>query len=310
MPMFDTLTPSSPVDLDFENQEQGHEDVVQAEPEQQQELVEQQEEVPNETDSPQDDAPPAEDTGELILGKYRSTAELIKAHENLQKRLGEMGRELGDLRKQTPMEQAQQALQQKAQDEGWTDEQWTQYNERFWDEFNRSPGKAVAQLAADIAQQIVKQEVSPIAQQFEVQRAEKTRTTALQNEFALFETAFDEAGRPLYPDADKLRPAMESKLKENPMLADIVVQQAQARAKGADIGYDILEMLYKSAKADTLTNLRNQAYSNGLQQGVKQAQNKTVGALPKANAKTQTSEPSPEDEIVNGIFTHRKGALF
>lgn len=38
--------------------------------------------------------------GELLLGKYKSTEELVKAHEELQKKLGEQGSELGAAKKQ------------------------------------------------------------------------------------------------------------------------------------------------------------------------------------------------------------------
>ena len=43
----------------------------------------------------------------LILGKYKSVDDLVKAHEALQKRLGDMRNELGNLRRQQQPQQEQ-----------------------------------------------------------------------------------------------------------------------------------------------------------------------------------------------------------
>lgn len=313
MPMFDTPAESSPVNLDFEGHEEGAGQEQQQAEEQQQEMQNQSLEGQQTEETPaQEETPPQEDTGELILGKYKSVDELINAHEHLQKRLGEMRNELGNLRKQQPqfLQQAQQMVQQVAHEQGWTDAQWQQFNERFYEDFNRDPGRTIVQLAQDIAQQIIAKELTPLKAQIELQQQERTRSYALQSELDFMQSAKDQEGKPLFPDVDKLRPEIEAVLKENPGLADIVVQQAGARAMGRADGFGVLELLYKTVMADTLMKYGTKAYFNGLQAGAKQAQAKTTVALPGQSAKQQQTELSPEEEILNGIFAHRKGGLF
>ncbi len=301
MSMFDTPgTVPSPVDLDFEKKETGNE--VQGADNTQQP-------TPDQTDQqPDGQQPPEQDTGELLLGKYKTVEDLSKAHEALQKRLGDMRNELGNLRKQNVQTQPQEQSQSLEQEGEWTPEQWQQYGQQFYQDFTMNPGKAVF----DLMQDVINQAVGPLYELLQGQQMTTAQDNAVNDELDLLATITDENGQPLFPGGGELLGQIENLLQQQPYLRDMLANQGIQRANGqidpSHMG--VLEVLYKAAQAEAATTLGKQAYSQGLNQGRQQAHVKSGAALPKIGAKNQNTQLTPEETIVGEIFAHKKGGFF
>jgi hypothetical protein len=242
----------------------------------------------------------------LILGKYKTTDELIKAHEALQKRLGDMRNELGNLRKQQPQQEPQQAEEQQTEGQ-WTDEQWQDFDRHMSEQYQKHGWKAIWELAVDAARQAV----TPLQEVINNQQLTSEQSRAIDSELSLL-NAVDEDGNPIFPDAEELTADIENFLDKHPYFNDLLFNQYQNRKEGKLDEYDmgVLEVLYKAVKAEKVESLGKQAYAKGLQQGAAQMQAKAGAQMQKPGAKNTNTEPSPEEQIVNDIFAHKRGGFF
>lgn len=243
----------------------------------------------------------------LILGKYKSVDELVKAHEALQKRLGDMRNELGNLRRQQP-QQAQSANEAQQAVEGqWTDEQWKAFDMHMNEQYQKHGWRAIWELAVDAARQAV----TPLQEVINSQQLTNEQSMAIDSELSLLNTV-DEDGNPIFPDAGELATDIENFLDKHPYFNDLLFNQYQNRKEGklGEFDMGVLEVLYKAVKAEKVESLGRQAYSQGLQQGMNQARAKTGAQIQKPGAKNTNTEPSPEEQIINEIFAHKRGGFF
>lgn len=309
MGMFDTPEGTSPVDLDFEKQGNEGQGADNAQPDAQ---------AQGQTGEAQatPEGQPAPEQGNAdekpILGKYKTVDELTKAHEALQKRLGEMRNELGNLRK-APQQGAQQpqndqGQQNTEQPRQWTDQNWQQYDQHMEQQFKQHGWKAVWDMVVDA----VHQGVNPIYGHFQGQEQASAKEQAIDSELGLLLDAADENGQPLFPDAENLKEQIDSFLERHPYFLDLLAQQGTQRKSGQmdPNNPGALEILYNAVKAEAATAIGKQAFNNGLQQGTQQAMAKMGAAIPKAGAKQQNAGASPEEQLVNEIFAHKKGGFF
>lgn len=305
MGMFDD-TPGTSPDLDFENQE-GY--GVEGADDQKPPAVDGDRnpdlDQAGEQDQPEGNEPPEDGNG-LILGKYKTQEDLARAHEALQKRLGDMRNELGQLRQQQPT--GQQVKPQQDDGPQWTEEQWKQFDQQFQRDFVRNPGRAVFNLVNGVLEQAVNPIQETIMSQFETQQ----RESAIVSELGMMVSAINEAGELLFPGVEDLAAQIDGFLEQNPYLLDVIAQQGMARAQGQldESAMGVLEVIYKAVQAENALNAGKQAYQNGLQQGQKSVQAKGQARLPNAGAKKTGGAKTPEDQIVAEIFAHRKGGYF
>lgn len=244
---------------------------------------------------------------QLILGKFKSQEDLARAYQEAQSRLGQMGNELGQLRQQAqaqPQQQQQQMQEQQEQQDDWTEEDWQNYDNQFMQEFAQNPGQTVYGLVTDLMEQYL----SPIYDHFQAQEHEQ----AIENELSLLLTATDETGQPLFPGCEEMADQIDEYLEKYPQFLEGIAQQGMRRSSGEiqDGDYGLLDVLYRAVKAGTTEALGQQAYQTGLQQGAQQARAKAGAGLPKAGAKNTNPNPTPEEEIVNGIMSFKKGGMF
>lgn len=303
MGMFDT--PGTSPDLDFENQDgygvegadnQSGDDNENRNPELEQAGSEQ-----------PGDQPPEDGNGDLILGKYKTQEEFQRAHEALLTRLGQMRNELGQLRQLSTAGQMQ-PQQQANEPSQWTDEQWRQFDRQFQQEFIKNPGRAVFNLVTGVINQVV----NPIQEAIMSQVQSQEQEAAIINELGMMLNAIDESGQLLFPGVEEMAPQIDNYLERHPYLLDLIANQGMARTQGQidDTTMGVLEVIYNAVKAEAAVNAGKQAYQNGLQQGQKSAQIKNQARLPSAGAKQRSGEVSPEEQIVNEIFAHKKGGFF
>ena len=241
---------------------------------------------------------------QLILGKFKSQEDLARAHQEAQSRLGQMGNELGQLRQQAQAQPQQQQQEQAEQEDDWTEEDWQNYDNQFMQEFAQNPGQTVYGLVTDLMEQYL----SPIYDHFQAQEHEQ----AIENELSLLLTATDETGQPLFPGCEEMADQIDEYLEKYPQFLEGIAQQGMRRSSGEiqDGDYGLLDVLYRAVKAGTTEALGQQAYQTGLQQGAQQARAKAGAGLPKAGAKNTNPNPTPEEEIVNGIMSFKKGGMF
>jgi hypothetical protein len=304
MGMFDD-TPATP-DLDFESQGgygtdgAGDQDNPDVEGDRNPDL-----DQAGDQDQPEGNEPPEDGNG-LILGKYKTQEDLARAHEALQKRLGDMRNELGQLRQQQPTGQQPKPQQDDAPQ--WTEEQWKQFDQQFQRDFVRNPGRAVFNLVNGVLEQAVNPIQETIMSQFETQQ----RESAIVSELGMMVSAINDAGELLFPGVEDLAAQIDGFLEQNPYLLDVIAQQGMARAQGQldESAMGVLEVIYKAVQAENALNAGKQAYQNGLQQGQKSVQAKGQARLPNAGAKKTGGAKTPEDQIVAEIFAHRKGGYF
>ena len=241
---------------------------------------------------------------QLILGKFKSQEDLARAYQEAQSRLGQMGNELGQLRQQAQAQPQQQQQEQAEQEDDWTEEDWQNYDNQFMQEFAQNPGQTVYGLVTDLMEQYL----SPIYDHFQAQEHEQ----AIENELSLLLTATDETGQPLFPGCEEMADQIDEYLEKYPQFLEGIAQQGMRRSSGEiqDGDYGLLDVLYRAVKAGTTEALGQQAYQTGLQQGAQQARAKAGAGLPKAGAKNTNPNPTPEEEIVNGIMSFKKGGMF
>jgi hypothetical protein len=241
---------------------------------------------------------------QLILGKFKSQEDLARAYQEAQSRLGQMGNELGQLRQQAQAQPQQQQQEQAEQEDDWTEEDWQNYDNQFMQEFAQNPGQTVYGLVTDLMEQYL----SPIYDHFQAQEHEQ----AIENELSLLLTATDETGQPLFPGCEEMADQIDEYLEKYPQFLEGIAQQGMRRSSGEiqDGDYGLLDVLYRAVKAGTTEALGQQAYQTGLQQGAQQAQMKTKAGLPKAGAKNANPNPTPEEEVINGIMSFKKGGMF
>ena len=302
--MFDTSDDTAPVtqdDFDFEGAGNAAEGAEAKEPDAQQQA----QGAEDGNKAPEDEGNAKE---ELILGKYKTTEDLAKAHESLQKRLGDMRNELGNLRKQAAQPQEQEGQQQQqSSDSGWDDKQWDDFDKHMSEQYSKRGWRAIWELAVDAARQTV----TPLQEVINSEQLTKAQTEAVDSELSLL-GAVDEEGNAVFPDAGELIHDMEAFLDRHPYFIDLLVSQHQNRRAGKlpDTDTGVLEVLYKAVKADKVEGLGRQAYAKGVQQGAAQAQAKAGAGMQKPGAKQTNTEPSPEEQIVNDIFAHKRGGFF
>lgn len=307
MGMFDD-TPAAP-DLNFEKQEGYGEDGAGDQNNPYENEGDRNPDLDNqagEQEQPEGNEPPEDGNG-LILGKYKSVEDLARAHEALQKRLGDMRNELGQLRQQYTTGNKQMQPQQDDMPQ-WTEEQWKQFDRQFQQDFVRNPGRAVFNLVNNVLGQVIKPIQETIMSQFEAQQ----RENAIMSELGLMVSAINDAGELLFPGVEELAPQIDSFLEKNPYLLDILAQQGMARAQGQldETSMGVLEVIYKAVQAESALNAGKQAYQKGLQQGQKSVQAKGQARLPNAGARKTGGTKTPEEQIVDEIFAHRKGGYF
>lgn len=252
--------------------------------------------------------PPEEGHGEeLIMGKYKTQDEFIEAHKSLQKRFGDMRNELGQLRAGQKTQPTQQAEGQQAEGKKWTDQDWQSFDNQFYQRFSQNPGKTVYDLVVDIAGQML----GPLQQHVTSQTQQQAVQTAIDGELQLLLTATDAEGNPVFPDSESLAEQIDAYLEKNPRIVDFLADQGIRRANGeiteSDVG--ILDAIYRAVKAEAVTALGKQAFSQGLQQGMASAQAKAGAAVAKPGAKTGTNL-SPEQRIIEEMMVHKRGGLF
>lgn len=322
MGMFDN-SPASP-DLDFEKQMQEGQEGQGADGQQQQQGSEGQQgqQLDGQQSQQQQNAqqPPEGQQGQgqeqLILGKFKSQDDLVKAYQAAEKRLGQMRNEMGQLRVQPQQQSQQQQVQgqqgqqsqQQEQEVQWTPEQWQAFNQHFNQEFTKNPGQAIWQLVNDAVSQVV----NPLYQTVQGQQQQQMRSTMVNTEMDLLLTALDEQGQPLYPDALNYSNEIADYLSKHPYLEDMLFQQAQARQAGQidEKSMGVLEVIYRAAKSEAAESMAKTAFQNGIQQGTMQRQAKNTAQIQQPVAKQQNNTGSPEEQIVNEIFAHKKGGFF
>jgi hypothetical protein len=245
---------------------------------------------------------------QLILGKFKSQEDLARAYQEAQSRLGQMGNELGQLRQQVQPQQPQQQQEPQQEEAEWTEEDWQNYDNQFMQEFAQNPGQTVYGLVTDLMEQYL----APIYEHFQAQEQEQVASQAIENELSLLLTATDETGQPLFPGCEEMAEQIDEYLEKYPQFLEGIAQQGMRRSSGEiqDGDYGLLDVLYRAVKAGTTEALGQQAYQTGLQQGAQQAQMKTKAGLPKAGAKNANPNPTPEEEVINGIMSFRKGGMF
>jgi hypothetical protein len=313
MGMFDTPSGTSPVDLDFEkqgNEVQGA-DNAQGDAQQQAQAEGQAQAQAQQAQDGQVAPEQGNAEEQLILGKYKSVDDLVKAHEALQKRLGDMRNELGNLRKASQSRQqpqVQQGQQNTEQPQGWTEQQWQQFDQHMEQAYRQNGWKAVWDLVVDAVQQAV----NPIYGHFQSQEQASVREQIIDSELSLLLDAVDESGQPVFPDATALQEQIDDFLERHPNFLNLLAQQGFQRAQGQlNEGHlGALEILYNAVKAEAATAIGKQAFNNGLQQGTQQAMAKMGAAIPKAGAKQQNTAASQEEQVINEIFAHKKGGFF
>ena len=296
--LFDTsedVTPATHEDFEFEKKEEAGN------------VTEGAETKTDETETKAEEQAPDKGNAELILGKYKTTEELAKAHEALQKRLGELRNELGNLRKQQPQQVQETKHETKTEDGGWTDSQWQNFNNYMNEQYQQQGWKAVWELAVDAARQAV----TPLQEVVNSQQLSSEQSKAVNSELSLLNMV-DDDGNPLFPDAEAMMDDIEEFLGKHTYFNDLLFNQYKERKAGKLGEYDmgVLEVLYKAVKAEKVENLGKQAYNNGLQQGIQQARAKTGAQIQKPGTKQTNTEPTPEEQIVNEIFAHKKGGFF
>ena len=303
--LFDTSEESAPVtqeDFEFEKQEETGNAEDGAEPPETSAEVK-----PEEQTSAKAEEQAPEEGNALILGKYKSQDELVKAHEALQKRLGDMRNELGNLRKQQPQQAQSVNEAQQAAEGQWTDEQWKDFDKHMSEQYQKNGWRAIWELAVDAARQAV----TPLQEVINSQQLTNEQSIAIDSELSLL-TAVDDDGKPIFPDAEELTADIENFLDKHPYFNDLLFNQYQNRKEGklGELDTGVLEVLYKAVKAERVESLGKQAYSQGLQQGARQTRAKTGAQIQKPGAKNTNTEPSPEEQIVNDIFAHKRGGFF
>ena len=89
-----------------------------AEPEQEEPKQEQEPEQPEEPAEPEQEPEPAPAEPELILGKFKTQDDLVKAYQNLEKRFGEKAKEVKEV-EQVKSDDFDNAVRQKIAEENW-----------------------------------------------------------------------------------------------------------------------------------------------------------------------------------------------
>ena len=89
-----------------------------AEPEKEEPKQEQEPEQPEEPSEPEQEPEPAPAEPELILGKFKSQEDLVKAYQNLEKRFGEKAKEVKEV-EQVKSDDFDNAVRQKIAEENW-----------------------------------------------------------------------------------------------------------------------------------------------------------------------------------------------
>ncbi|MGE5423391.1 MAG: hypothetical protein ACM3QW_09010 [Ignavibacteriales bacterium] len=254
---------------------------------------------------PGDNQPPEDGNGDLILGKYRTQDDLIRAHQDLQRRFGQQSNELGSLRKQQPSNQPAEP-----QDEGraqWSPEQWQKFDQDFKTAFVQNPGKAVFDLVNDVIQQAV----NPIQEAINSNVQTQEQENAIVSELGMMINAVDDSGQLLFPGAGEMTDQIDAFLDQHPYFLELLANQGFERSNGQleEGKMGVLEVIYKAVQADAAINAGKQAFQNGLQQGQRSAQAKNKAKLPGPGAKN-TGDGTPESQIVSEIFAHKKGGYF
>ncbi|KJS23142.1 MAG: hypothetical protein VR72_02965 [Clostridiaceae bacterium BRH_c20a] len=320
MGMFENSAASP--DLDFERQMQEGQEGQGADNQQQQGTEGQQgQQLDGQQGQQQNNAqePPEGQQGEgqeqLILGKFKSQDDLVKAYQAAEKRMGQMRNEMGQLRsqpqhaqqQQTQGQQGQQA-QQQDQEIQWTPEQWQAFNQNFQQEFTKNPGQAIWQMVNDAITQVV----NPLYQTVQGQQQQQMKSMMVNNEMDLLLTALNEQGQPLYPDALNYSNEIADYMAKHPYLEDMLFQQAQTRQAGQidEKNMGVLEVIYRAAKSEAAESMAKTAFQNGVQQGTMQRQVKNTAQMQQPGARQQNNTSSPEEQILNEIFAHKKGGFF
>jgi hypothetical protein len=239
-----------------------------------------------------DTAADAQTGDQPILGKYKTQEDLIKAHQELESRLGSQGSELGDLRKQSEfLMQQNQALMDKLGTTSKSDKK----NDAAAPDFN-------AQIK-DLADK--------------VESGDLDIASALKQQAAL---TVDKMGQVLdqkliaaktQSEADKIR---DKFLGEHPDFAEMQKSGRLAQIRAANPIHDDLtayfEIKRQEAVADVDTKIKT-AMEQGRIEGAKLAQGAEAagrvqgknGASP-ARSATTIQNPRNEGELLQGMMAH------
>ncbi|HWR54907.1 MAG TPA: hypothetical protein VN462_00245 [Negativicutes bacterium] len=250
-----------------------------------------------------ENTPPEDGNGDLILGKYKTQEDFERAHDALERRLGQMRNELGQLRQQNT-----QQPQQQAEEPGWNDAQWLQYDQQFRQEFTRNPGRTIFNMVNEMLQQVI----GPLQESLANQGVDQQRESAVTGELGLMLSAINDSGELIFPGAEEMAAEIDGYLDRHPELMDILANQGYARSMGQldESAMGVLEVIYQAVQSEAALKAGQQAYQNGLQQGQRSAQVKNGVRLPAGGARQQNKPLSPEDQIVADIMSVRRGGLF
>lgn len=241
-----------------------------------------------------DTAADAQTGDQPILGKYKTQEDLIKAHQELESRLGSQGSELGDLRKQS--------------------EFLMQQNQALMDKLGTA-SKSDKKNDADAAAPDFDAQIKDLADK--VESGDLDIATALKQQAAL---TVNKMGQVLdqklnaaktQSEADKIR---DKFLGEHPDFAEMQKSGRLAQIRAANPIHDdlsaYLEIKRQEAVADVDTKIK-QAMEQGRIEGAKLAQGADAagrvqgknGASP-ARAATTIQNPKNEGELLQGMMAH------
>lgn len=190
------------------------------------------------------------------LAGFANAEELAKGFQNLQKKFGEQGTELGELRKKlNPEEVAGQLPEQPATGPELTPEQ---FNEQFYDEFADNPGDAVARMTEVVAGRLVEEALKPFKPLIEMYQKQQT-TLAVEKAYTTM--------------ADKYKDDFNSRIEE---IDTILKDNPQYTALKP---FDALEVAYKLSIANNLPEERTKIEAD-VKTKIKEKQNAYVSGTP------------------------------
>ncbi|MBT9169577.1 MAG: hypothetical protein DDT19_02939 [Syntrophomonadaceae bacterium] len=258
------------------------------------------------TSDTETDQQPEKAGQELILGKFKTMDDVLKAYQELEKRAGRLSNEVGQLRKNQPQVEQPQPVKEQKEPRVWDEANWKQFDQHMDEQYAKHGWKAVWEMVNDA----VRQGIGPLNERFQSQAEATAKEQAFNAEIEYMLTAVDEEGQPLFPEAEGLADQMDRFLARHPYFHDLLVRQGEQRMQGKLDSPGALEILYDAVKAESAIQASKDAYKTGRQQGSQQILNKMGAALPRAGAKQQTKTVSPEEQVINEIFAHKKGSTF
>lgn len=247
----------------------------------------------------------------LLAGKYKTTEDLVAAHEALQKKLGEQGAELGDLRalRQTLEQiQAEMAANKTPEPVYQPDEveQWLQDNPTRIPEVAASAFQTGQEALMDQAIEAWR-DIDPVgARRFERAVAVETAKQAMEAKFAPQLASVQQAEQ--NAEFQQVFKQLEGKYEDFDTVLNSVNDETIAgfpasslallQTGTADAKREVLETLYRWVKAEQAGTLTEAAKAASVQ-----AQQESQAA--RANATVASATTSPSREAGNAVDLYR-----